>query len=278
MLGGEFGIAKKKSDDDIRERLSASDPVDIIHPLSPAVLNLLKEASEMSNPPQDSLSHGVLKLLEASEVICKPLLSDSMMVLKCAPNLVVKVTRFVDDDTEYTTLRYFERHKPTISAPRHLGHTRMNNVHLIFQTYMPSTTPAAVWSQLNSSQKASIRDQLNTIMLDLRSIPFPDGSALGGVAVEGSQDIRRHLRQSEKPILTFSDYEDFLFLCARPGGQVFGDFLRQLYPQQSEGTKIVFTHGDLRPDNITVDMNNDNQWVITGLLDWEYSGFYPEIH
>lgn len=40
--------------------------------------------------------------------------------------------------------------------------------------------------------------------------------------------------------------------------------------------KIVFTHGDLRPENIAVDMDDCNQWVVTGLFDWEYSGFYPE--
>ena len=38
---------------------------------------------------------------------------------------------------------------------------------------------------------------------------------------------------------------------------------------------IVFTHGDLGPDNIAVE-TRDNEWVVTGLIDWKYSGFYPE--
>jgi aminoglycoside phosphotransferase (APT) family kinase protein len=199
-----------------------------------------------------------------------------MMVFKCAADVVVKATRRVDDDTEYTTLQYLESHKPAIPAPRPLGYVRMSGITLIFQTYEPSTTLATVWSQLDSRQKASIRDQLDAIMVDLRSIPYTVGSTLGGVAGEGCKDIRRHMRQSGKPIRTLSEFEEFLFSSPHPGGQVFVDLLRQLYPHQSEEMKIVFTHGDLRPDNIAVDMDDCNQWVVTGLLDWEYSGFYPE--
>lgn len=199
-----------------------------------------------------------------------------MMVFRCGTDIVVKVTRHVDDDTEYTALQYIERHKPAIPAPRALGYLRMGGTNLIFQTYKPSTTLEAVWSRLESSQKASIRDQLNSIMLNLRSIPFPDGSTLGGVSGQGCKDVRRHLRQSEKSIWSVSEYEDFLFSSPHSGGQVFVDFLHQLYPHQTESTKIVFTHGDLRPDNVTVDIGERNQWVVTGLLDWEYSGFYPE--
>ncbi|OAL62143.1 hypothetical protein A7C99_6718 [Trichophyton rubrum] len=42
--------------------------------------------------------------------------------------------------------------------------------------------------------------------------------------------------------------------------------------------QCVFTHGDLRPDNITVEPSDDYQFRVTGLLDWEYSGFYPEYY
>lgn len=213
--------------------------------------------------------------METSEVLWKSPFPDRMMVFKCAADVIVKAVQCIDDDTEYTTLQYLERYKPGIPAPRPLGYVRMSGITLIFQTYKASTTLAAVWHQLEKSQKASIRDQLNTIMLDLRSIPYPDGTALGGVAGEGCKDIRRHLRKSEKLIYSLRKFEDFLFSGRHSGGQVFVEFLRQLYPRQSEDMEIVFTHGDLRPDNVTVDMDEQNQWVITGLLNWEYSGFYP---
>ncbi|KAJ5577926.1 uncharacterized protein N7459_006890 [Penicillium hispanicum] len=225
----ESESTKKPKEDDIRDCLRRSDPVDIIWPLSPAVLRLLEEAPEIADPLPDGLSDRMFEVMQTSEVLWKSPLPNKMMVFKCATDIVVKAIRRVDDDTEYTALQYLERHKPAIPAPRPLG-----------------------------------------------SIPYPDGSPLGGVAGEGCKDIRRHLRQSEKPIRSLSEFEDFLFSSPHPGGEVFVELLRQLYPPQSEEVKIVFTHGDLRPDNIAVDMDDHNQWVVTGLLDWEYSGFYPE--
>lgn len=266
----------KRHKDDIRDCLRPSDPVDIVWPLSSTVLGLLEETSQIAEPLPDGLSQRMLDLVQTSEVIWKSPLPDQMMIFKCDTDVVVKAVRRVDDDTEYTTLQYLECHKPDIPAPRPLGYVRMSGITLIFQTYKPSTTLATVWPQMDSDQKASIRDQLSAIMSDLRSIPYTDGSALGGVAGEGCKDIRRHLRKSEKPIRSLVEFEEFLFSSPHPGGQVFTKLLRQLYPPQPTEIKIVFTHGDLRPDNITVDIDDYNQWVVTGLLDWEYSGFYPE--
>lgn len=41
---------------------------------------------------------------------------------------------------------------------------------------------------------------------------------------------------------------------------------------------VVFTHGDLRPDNITVEVTGDHGYIVTGVIDWEYAGFYPEYY
>lgn len=263
------------NEDDIRNFLRPSDSVSVIWPLSPSVLRVLEEASENTDPLSDGLSQRMFDVMKTSDVLWKSPLPNKMMVFKCAADIIVKAIRGLDDDTEYTTLQYLEHHKPTVPAPRPLGYARMSGTTLIFQTYKASMTLAAVWPRLGTGQKTFIKDQLNEIMLDLRSIPYPEGSALGGVAGEGCKDIRRHLRQSKKPIRSASEFENFLFASPHPGGQVFVELLRQLYPHQSD-LKIVFTHGDLRPDNIAVDMDKCNRWVITGLLDWEYSGFYPE--
>lgn len=229
-----------------------------------------------ADPLPEELSQRMLGLLQASEVLWKSMFPEQLMILKCRTDIVVKAMRFVDDDTEYTTLQYLECHKPDIPAPRPLGYVRMSGITFMFQTYKPSTTLTTVWPQIDSDQKASIRDQLGAIISDLRSIPYTDGSALGSVAGEGCKDIRRHLRKSEKPIRSIVEFEDFMFSSHRTGGHVFVELLKQLYPHAPEEMKVVFTHGDLRPDNITVDMDDCNKWVVTGLLDWEYSGFYPE--
>lgn len=43
---------------------------------------------------------------------------------------------------------------------------------------------------------------------------------------------------------------------------------------------MVFTHADLNPRNILVDRviqsDGSRSWEVTGIVDWETSGYYPE--
>lgn len=55
---------------------------------------------------------------------------------------------------------------------------------------------------------------------------------------------------------------------AKSKGQA-GPYIRGMLDAHKHG--IVFTHGDLRPDNIIV---KDGR--ITGIIDWEMSGWYPD--
>ncbi|KAJ6094838.1 hypothetical protein N7467_002351, partial [Penicillium canescens] len=100
---------------------------------------------------------------------------------------------------------------------------------------------------------------------------------MGGTAGEGREDIRRHVRRSETPITSFEGFETFMF--ANPHqGSVFIDLLRQLSstsPSRS-GQHIVLKYGDLRPDNIMVELA-DNKYIISGILDWQHSGFILTI-
>jgi hypothetical protein len=267
-------------DEDIRDSLSASADVDILFPLSQAVLRLLERVSNTAESLPNGLSQRLLEALQASEILWKAPFARHKMVFKCDPDIVVKVVRTLGDYTEYTTLQYLQQHKPSIPAPRPLGCVQMGRISLIFMTHKPQMTLGQIWRGLDLDQKASVGEQLNAILTDLRSLQFTEGSPLGGVAGEGCKDVRRHLRRSENPIKTPSDFEDFLFSSPRPGGHVFVEFLHRLAPslQAPSTPKIVFTHGDLRKENITVQMIDGNRCIVTGLLDWEYSGFYPDYY
>lgn len=109
--------------------------------------------------------------------------------------------------------------------------------------HKPSMVLGGFWDTLHSNQKASVRDQLNTILTDVRSLPCPNGKALGGVVGEGCKVARRQVLRSEKNEKTVAEFEDFLFSSPRPGGLVFVDFLRQLSSHPPSAPKIVFTHG-----------------------------------
>lgn len=200
------------------------------------------------------------------------------VVVKCDDYTVAKIVRTTketaNDTTEYTTLQYLREHKPEFPAPIPLGHLTMGDISIFFMTYMPGVTLAELWSDLSEGHKTCVQDQLNNLLLDLRSLPRPVDKPLGGVAGEGCKDQRRHLRRSTKAIWNCEDFNDFIFSNPKFGSPLFVQFLRNF----STPSKIVFTHGDVRPENIVVQMSDDDQCRITGLLDWEFSGFYPDYH
>lgn len=238
----------------------------------------MEDISKTAEPLPNGLSQCLFKVMQASEVLLKAPFPLHKMAFKCAVDIIVKAVRDIDDYTEYTTLQYLKQHIPDCPAPRPLGYMQMSGISLTFLTYKLLMSLGEVWLGLDNDQKASIRDQLEAILTKLRSLPHVDGCPLGGVAGEGCKDARRHLQQSDKPIKTLCEFEDFMFLSSRPGGPVFVELLRQLSPCLSSPPNIVFTHGDLRPDNITVEIIDCNQYAVTGLLDWEYSGFYPDYY
>lgn len=230
-------------EEDIRESLNPLDTVHILFPLSREVLRLVEDVFKTAEPLPNILSQRLFEVMQASEVPWKAPLALHKMVFKSAANIVVKAVRDMDDYTEYTTLQYLEQHIPDCPAPRPLGCMWMSGISLIFLTHKPLTSLGEVWHGLDSDQKASVRDQLEDTL-----------------------------------IKTLGEFEDFLFSSSRPGSLVFMELLRQLSPCLSSPPNIVFTHGDLQPDNIMVEIVNCNWYVITSLLDWEYSGFYPDYY
>jgi predicted SnoaL-like aldol condensation-catalyzing enzyme len=60
----------------------------------------------------------------------------------------------------------------------------------------------------------------------------------------------------------------------------FNQVLRNPDDESRIGHKIVFTHADLNLRNILVDRvvrsNGNKGWTITGIVEWENSGYFPE--
>ncbi|KAL5343545.1 kinase-like domain-containing protein [Aspergillus crustosus] len=209
-------------EEDIRDSLDASAAVETIYPLSKVVFNILEDVSRAFQTPSDSFSERLIRMMQASEILWR------------GPSARYKM---------YTTLQYLRQHQPSIPILEPLGLLRFNGIVLSFMSYQPGNTLTNVWRALDKLQKAYIQEQLNNILIDLRSLPFTSGTLLRGY---------------------------------RSGGDTFVSLMRELCPPTSS-CRIVFTHGDLHPDNITVEMAGD-RYIVTGLIDWEYSGFYPEYY
>jgi aminoglycoside phosphotransferase (APT) family kinase protein len=130
-----------------------------------------------------------------------------------------------------------------------------------------------VWPALTRDQKLSIKDRLQEILSTLRSIRRNPEQPLGGLHGEGCKDFRRNLRHTNNPIHTVEQHDDFLFSNARFGSQLYLGLLRKFALGTS--SQVCLSHGDIRPDNIIVQEEETGIRVVSGIIDWEFSGFYP---
>lgn len=97
---------------------------------------------------------------------------------------------------------------------------------------------------------------------------------LGGVCGEGCKDTRRHTRICQQTIRTCAEFKDFQFSNPHFGSSEYITLLRSL--SQSHKATVIFSHGDLRPENLVVQSDPDGNYKLAGILDWEKSGFYPD--
>ncbi|KAL6704471.1 hypothetical protein ACN47E_008215 [Coniothyrium glycines] len=259
-----------QSCDDVRQFIDENVAATVLFPLSESVQSLID-----SNDDKSSLTSSIHKLVHHSDIIWKPSFGNHKIVLKCSSDTALKIILNMDNFTEYTTLQYLGKNKPSIPAPRPLGLVRAGGCFFIFMSLVPGITLESVWSGLDDSLKRSVQAQLNDIFVDLRSLTRPEGMPLGGVAGEGCQDLRRYVRHTEDPIWTTEDFDNWQFSNPHFGSPIYIEVLRRLSPAPTQ--RHVFSHNDLRPENIVVKLQ-EQQCYITGIIDWQYSGFYPEYY
>ena len=254
--------------------LSSASTAFVLFPLSEAVQQLLGTEENESGVESSSLWTKLYGIIDASEVIWSNGSSGGVAVMRCNSDTVVKMIPNYEDFTEYTALQFLRRHASDIPIPEPLGAVISKQTAYIFMSFIPGPTLESVWAQLPKQQKISLSNQLSLILLELRGVHMPKDFTLGGVGGEGCKDTRRHTRISQTPIRTVAEFEDFIFSNPLFGGSVYIRLLRSM--SRSHPPTIVFSHGDLRPANIVVLPDVQGNYRISGILDWEMSGFYPD--
>ena len=142
---------------------------------------------------------------------------------------------------------------------------------------MPGKTFKSVWPHLSEVEKHSISHQLHLLFFDLRGLPFNTG-LLGMVSGPVCTDHRQETRMTTKPIKTIDEFDEFdKFRFSKPlfKGSIYLKFLKQI-SNDHQPTSVTFTHGDVRTQNILVEKQCDGTYTISGIIDWETAGFYPE--
>ncbi|KAK5731789.1 hypothetical protein LTS12_027223 [Elasticomyces elasticus] len=249
-------------------------PARVLCPLSDTVESLLGEKETEWMKDELVLSSAMSQVLRSATLLFQSDTDSDRFVARCSEFVIVKAIA-KGDSTEYASLQFLQSERPTFLAPRPHGVVAAGNIWYTFMSYTPGVSLDTIWPKLEDIQKRSLSGDLNNMLLELQEIPFQHGSMLGGVTGQGCKDTRRHRRTAGHPVYTIEGVWEFMYGCARNKDTVYGRFLHnQTFPPREQ--RIVFIHGDIRPANIVVQPRSDGSHQVTGLIDWEMSGFYPE--
>jgi hypothetical protein len=265
-------MMEQLSPPDFRTRLAGVETAEIIFPLSKDVTTMLIPFSDFSDGYM-STEQPLLSVLRRMLWNSKTLWENPIrgIVVQCNDDIIAKVITTNGDYTEYTALRYLEEQVPEIPAPRPHGLVKFGTFCMIFMSYIPSMTLSQAWPYLSHEEKISVKHQLDVIFSKLRTVREEDGHCLGGFGGEG---VKGH--GTNRIVSTVAGFEDFRYSAPHHGSTTYANFLRSFLTDPNRG--LVLTHGDVRQDNILVNLNQENVWIVTGIIDWEDSGFYPEYH
>lgn len=147
----------------------------------------------------------------------------------------------------------------------------------IVMEFVPGSTLTSVWDSFDDQTKERICRETWAMITRWREIPRPtdliDHHVYQCLADGSAATSDPLLRDShDPPTLIKSDealreriYERYL----ENGGRRYEHQLPSMLPRSSQS---VFTHCDMAPQNVMVDGNGQ----ITGIIDWERAGWYPD--
>ncbi|KAF2755432.1 phosphotransferase enzyme family protein [Pseudovirgaria hyperparasitica] len=139
----------------------------------------------------------------------------------------------------------------------------------LFMEFIEGEDLGKSWAKYTSAEKQMISTDLKKHMTELRSLPAPNyiGSVHEGpvtdIMLEWSTTIRGPFKSEQDFNKTIVDT-----FITKSKGQI-GPYIRGMVNAYKHG--IVFTHGDLRPDNIIAKNGR-----VAAIIDWQMSGWYPD--
>ena len=145
----------------------------------------------------------------------------------------------------------------------------------ILMTRVPGEELGRVYEALSDEDKKSVLQELKGYLEIMRGWSNPWGGdricSLLGTAIR-SVRIPNHFGG---PFESEPEFNEFLLRPSWSGGFpseiAYNDALNRAKLMEKLSHRIVFTHGDLKPHNILVKGGR-----ITGFLDWESAGWYPD--
>lgn len=144
----------------------------------------------------------------------------------------------------------------------------------IGMTIVPGSPLERSWKELDDKTKERVCHETWDLITKMREIPRPpELKDLFQCAADGApttDKLIEDLDEPPKPLLTDDDVRGRIYKrYLRYAGRRYEKELPDMLPRSS---RSVFTHADIAPRNIMVDEGHH----ITGILDWELAGWYPD--
>lgn len=147
----------------------------------------------------------------------------------------------------------------------------------ILMTRLPGREIGQAYESLSPEAKITVLQEFKHCLLTIRSWKSPWGDERVCSITGGAIRSIRVPNHSIGPCETPQEFHEYLLAQARYSSQtetVPEEKLRSARRLQSlQRPGVKFTHGDIKHHNILV----DEEGHITGLLDWESAGWYPEF-
>ncbi|KGO64783.1 Phospholipase/carboxylesterase/thioesterase [Penicillium italicum] len=273
----------------------------IIRPLSATASQAALKDSDDYGQCSDlsAIIGGLNRLVATSEVIWH---LGSTAVLGLNPEIVMKTGNDIDIDHIHT-LEYIKHHAPRVPIPHIHGILQQPNSNRTFllMSRAPGEPLDSKWQFLDENEKASIREQLDSIVGEFRFLPAPASdetqAVLGGGSPRRCKDARRQIRVAQGCISNEREFNEFL--TSNPHRARTGN-ISMIKSYLEDDHKVFLAHGDFHPRNIMVVTHLDGpvaddvlpkeslcstngivnqsttQVTVTAILDWEMCGWYPE--
>ncbi|KAK3989017.1 hypothetical protein QBC44DRAFT_396900 [Cladorrhinum sp. PSN332] len=171
-----------------------------------------------------------------------------------------------ESHNEFNALRVVRRHT-SVPTPSPLDLVSASSAAYFLTTRVRGFPLSRCLDVLSDRDCEQIATELKDYLGQLRDIPNPSSlnNSISNTLGEACTDQRI---SGGRPVGPFPDEASF------------SQVLRFSDEPARRGHRIVFTHADLNPRNILVDKiarsDGTTGWGVTGIVDWETAGHYPE--
>ncbi|KAH7360816.1 kinase-like domain-containing protein [Rhexocercosporidium sp. MPI-PUGE-AT-0058] len=180
-----------------------------------------------------------------------------------------QLIKFQCHPTEFEAME-FVRQNTTIPIPKVFGaYNRQDGSQDLVLELVPGTTLNVAWQTLTQEQKTSIVAELAGYLTQLRCLQPPKEGFVGSLMLGSGYDHRLGGRRFG-PFESIADFHKFVRRGDSMDLWAFDENVTSVH-KKSDSYVTKFTHADMSPENILV-----KNGKITGIVDWEFSGWFPE--